>query len=72
MTMLLHRFPNNIPDDKLQETDMSYLFSSEAALRSLAENSVGPPFQRSSPDCFEFDPEQIARPTIMQNPPAVP
>src|SRR5665647_2881069 len=45
MTMLLHRFPNNIPyDDKLQETDMSYLFSSEAAQRSLAENYVGLPF----------------------------
>ena len=45
MTMLLHRFPNNIPyDDKLQETDLAYLFSSEAALRSLAENYVGLPF----------------------------
>jgi p-hydroxybenzoate 3-monooxygenase len=45
MTMLLHRFPNNIPyDDKLQETEMSYLFSSEAAQRSLAENYVGLPF----------------------------
>jgi p-hydroxybenzoate 3-monooxygenase len=45
MTMLLHRFPNNIPyDDKLQETDLSYLFSSEAAQRSLAENYVGLPF----------------------------
>ena len=43
--MLLHRFPNNIPyDDELQETDMSYLFSSETALRSLAENYVGLPF----------------------------
>ncbi len=45
MTMLLHRFPNNIPyDDRLQETEMSYLFSSEAAQRSLAENYVGLPF----------------------------
>ena len=45
MTVLLRRFPNNIPyDDWLQETDMSYLFSSEAALRSLAENYVGLPF----------------------------
>ena len=45
MTMLLHRFPNNIPyDDKLQGTDKSYLFSSEAALRSLAESYVGLPF----------------------------
>ena len=45
MTMMLHRFPNNIPyDDKLQETELSYLFSSENALRSLAENYVGLPF----------------------------
>ncbi len=45
MTMLLHRFPENIPyDNKLQDTDMAYLFSSEAALRSLAENYVGLPF----------------------------
>jgi 2-polyprenyl-6-methoxyphenol hydroxylase-like FAD-dependent oxidoreductase len=45
MTMLLHRFPDNSPyDEKLQETDLSYLFSSEAALRSLAENYVGLPF----------------------------
>jgi p-hydroxybenzoate 3-monooxygenase len=45
MTMMLHRFPNNIPyDDKLQQTDLEYLFSSEAAMRSLAENYVGLPF----------------------------
>lgn len=43
--MLLHRFPDNSPyDEKLQEIDLSYLFSSEAALRSLAENYVGLPF----------------------------
>jgi p-hydroxybenzoate 3-monooxygenase len=45
MTTLLHHFPSNIPyDDKLQQTDLAYLFSSEAALRSLAENYVGLPF----------------------------
>ena len=45
MTTLLHRFPGNIPyDDKLQQTDLAYLFSSEAAMRSLAENYVGLPF----------------------------
>jgi p-hydroxybenzoate 3-monooxygenase len=45
LTMLLHRFPDNIPyDEKLQETELSYLFSSEAALRVLAENYVGLPF----------------------------
>jgi p-hydroxybenzoate 3-monooxygenase len=42
-------FPGNIPYyDKLQETDMSYLFSCEAALRSLAENCVGLPFRLRS------------------------
>jgi p-hydroxybenzoate 3-monooxygenase len=45
MTMMLHRFPDNIPyDDKLQETDLAYLLSSEMAMRSLAENYVGLPF----------------------------
>jgi p-hydroxybenzoate 3-monooxygenase len=45
MTMMLHRFPENIPyDDKLQQTDLAYLFSSEPAMRSLAENYVGLPF----------------------------
>jgi p-hydroxybenzoate 3-monooxygenase len=45
MTMLLHRFPDRLAyDDRLQQTDIAYLFSSEAALRSLAENYVGLPF----------------------------
>jgi p-hydroxybenzoate 3-monooxygenase len=45
MTMLLHCFPDRIEyEDKLQQTEMSYLFSSEAAMRSLAENYVGLPF----------------------------
>ena len=45
MTTLLHNFPDNIAyDQKLQQTDMDYLFSSEAALTSLAENYVGLPF----------------------------
>jgi p-hydroxybenzoate 3-monooxygenase len=45
MTMLLHRFPDrNAYDDRLQDTELSYLFSSETAMRSLAENYVGLPF----------------------------
>jgi p-hydroxybenzoate 3-monooxygenase len=45
MTMLLHRFPDRIAyDDKLQGTEMSYLFASETAMRLLAENYVGLPF----------------------------
>ncbi len=45
MTMMLHTFPDSIDYDKrLQDTDLAYLFSSEAALRSLAENYVGLPF----------------------------
>ena len=45
MTMLLH--PSRTAsryDRKLQDTDLAYLFSSEAAQRSLAENYVGLPF----------------------------
>ncbi len=45
MTTLLHDFPENSGfDDKLQQTDLEYLFSSEKALASLAENYVGLPF----------------------------
>src|SRR5216110_1117891 len=45
MTMLLHRFPDSSPfDRRLQETELAYLFSSEQALASLAENYVGQPF----------------------------
>jgi p-hydroxybenzoate 3-monooxygenase len=45
MTTLLHRFPDHIAyDDKLQDTELSYLFSSETAQRQLAENYVGLPF----------------------------
>jgi len=45
MTTLLHDFPESGAFDKrLQETDLAYLFSSESALASLAENYVGLPF----------------------------
>ena len=45
MTTLLHTFPDHIDyDQKLQHTELEYLFSSEAAQRSLAENYVGLPF----------------------------
>jgi p-hydroxybenzoate 3-monooxygenase len=45
MTLLLHRFPDNSPyERRLQQTELSYLFSSRQALASLAENYVGLPF----------------------------
>ncbi|MBL4768674.1 MAG: 4-hydroxybenzoate 3-monooxygenase [Rhodobacteraceae bacterium] len=45
MTTLLHQFPDNIAyDNRLQDTELEYLFSSESALKSLAENYVGLPF----------------------------
>jgi len=45
MTTLLHKFPDNIAyDDRLQQTDLEYLFSSRHAQESLAENYVGLPF----------------------------
>ena len=45
MTTMLHTFPDT-PDyeQRLKETDLSYLFSSYAALSSLAENYVGLPY----------------------------
>jgi p-hydroxybenzoate 3-monooxygenase len=45
MTMLLHRFPDRLEyDDRLQQTELDYLLSSETAQRLLAENYVGLPF----------------------------
>ncbi|MFO1109759.1 MAG: 4-hydroxybenzoate 3-monooxygenase [Bradyrhizobium sp.] len=45
MTMMLHRFPDRISyDDRLQDIELSYLLSSETAMRLLAENYVGLPF----------------------------
>ena len=45
MTTTMHRFPgmSNDFDRRLQKTELEYLFSSEAAQRSLAENYVGLP-----------------------------
>jgi p-hydroxybenzoate 3-monooxygenase len=45
MTKLLHRFPDDSAyDQRLQQTELAYLFSSKQALASLAENYVGLPF----------------------------
>ncbi len=45
MTTLLHTFPDSADyERKLQQTELDYLFSSDAAQRSLAENYVGLPF----------------------------
>lgn len=45
MTMLLHHFPErNAFEQRMQEAELHYLFSSEAAMTSMAENYVGLPF----------------------------
>lgn len=45
MTRLLHHFPGEDDfDRRIQKTELDYLFSSEAAQKSLAENYVGLPF----------------------------
>lgn len=45
MTSLLHTFPESIEyDQRLQDIDLEYLFSSDPAQTSLAENYVGLPF----------------------------
>jgi p-hydroxybenzoate 3-monooxygenase len=45
MTTLLHRFPDASPyEQMLRETELAYLFSSQHALASLAENYVGLPY----------------------------
>ena len=45
MTTMLHRFPDNSPyEDRLQDTELAYLLSSDAAKSVMAENYVGLPF----------------------------
>jgi p-hydroxybenzoate 3-monooxygenase len=45
MTMLLHRLPDHGPfGDKIQQAELEYLFSSNAAMTALAENYVGLPY----------------------------
>ena len=43
MTRQLHRFPGDAFDDRLQHTELEYLFESPAAQASMAENYVGLP-----------------------------
>ena len=46
MTNLLHRFDHATAfDRRIQRTDLEYLFSSKAAMTSLAENYVGLPYE---------------------------
>lgn len=45
MTLLLHRFADSSSfDRRIQQTELEYLFSSAAAMTSLAENYVGLPY----------------------------
>lgn len=45
MTKLLHRFPDMAPfDQKIQEAELGYFCTSDAASTALAENYVGLPF----------------------------
>jgi len=44
MTTLLHTFPDNAFDAKMQLAELDYLFKSRAAVTAFAENYVGLPF----------------------------
>ena len=45
MTMMLHRFADDGPyDQRMQETELGLLETSETARRFLAENYTGLPF----------------------------
>ena len=45
LTMLMHRFPDSAGfGQKMQEAELAYLMSSEAAQTTLAENYTGLPF----------------------------
>ena len=48
MTSMLHRFPDDDPfEQKLQRSQLAYIFNSRAAATSLAENYVGLPFGKA-------------------------
>jgi len=50
MTSMLHRFPEDPFQDKLQRSQLDYVVSSHVAATSLAENYVGLPLgQRLQP-----------------------
>ena len=50
MTRQLHRFPGDAFARRMQEVELEYLFESEAAQTSMAENYVGLPYEgRSAP-----------------------
>ena len=50
MTTMLHRFPEATAfDQKIQEADLGYLVSSDAAMASMAENYVGLAFWAAPP-----------------------
>ena len=48
MTRQLHQFPGDAFARKMQETELEYLFESEAAQKSMAENYVGLPLERAT------------------------
>jgi p-hydroxybenzoate 3-monooxygenase len=48
MTRQLHRFPGDAFARRMQEVELEYLFESEAAQTSMAENYVGLPYEGSS------------------------
>jgi p-hydroxybenzoate 3-monooxygenase len=45
MTRQLHSFPGDAFAKRMQATELEYLFESEAAQRSMAENYVGLPLE---------------------------
>ena len=47
MTRQLHQFPGDAFSNRMQETELEYLFDSPAAQESMAENYVGLPLERS-------------------------
>jgi p-hydroxybenzoate 3-monooxygenase len=48
MTRQLHQFPGDPFAKKMQETELEYLFESQAAQKSMAENYVGLPLESGS------------------------
>jgi hypothetical protein len=55
MTSMLHRFPEDAFQQKLQRSQLDYVVSSRAAATSLAENYVGLPLAQRLQSVEELD-----------------
>jgi p-hydroxybenzoate 3-monooxygenase len=60
MTSMLHRFPDDPFQQKLQRSQLDYVVTSRVAAASLAENYVGLPLGRGTENLADSDPARVS------------